>query len=290
MLQSRNHDPAHGTDRNDLLERFHVDAQVVSRPPRSHELRDRHLLCQLGGDRPGEILVLEIDHCGFWILHTPTYGAAASLACRTEAVDRWHGQFAIYEAVENPGRKAIGGHHRRGYSPSAKDDWVTPKRIIDAFGPFDLDPACCEQMPWRTADEMWTSGGLDRHWGGMVWLNPPYSDVGAWMERLAQHGNGIALVFARVETAWWFEIVWAKASAIAFPRGRLTFHRPDGTKPGVNSGAPSTFVAFGEPAAERLRAGLDVLGGEAVLLTGWRDAAQDSASPARSDTQSSEPR
>lgn len=174
--------------------------------------------------------------------------------------------------MKNPGRKAIGGHHQRGYVPGNRDDWVTPRRIIDVLGPFDLDPACCDPMPWPTADTMWTSEGLDRQWSGMVWLNPPYSDVGTWMERLADHGNGIALVFARVETVWWFETVWTKASAIAFPKGRLTFYRPDGTKPGVNSGAPSALVAYGELAAERLRLSLQTLGGDGVLLDNWRRA------------------
>ena len=32
--------------------------------------------------------------------------------------------------------------------------WLTPRYIIDALGPFDLDPCCPPKMPWRTAAEM----------------------------------------------------------------------------------------------------------------------------------------
>jgi hypothetical protein len=65
------------------------------------------------------------------------------------------------------------------------------------------------------------------------------------MGRLADHGDGIALIFARTETAAFFEHVWYRASAILFFRGRLTFHRPDGSLGDFNGGAPSCLVAYG---------------------------------------------
>ncbi len=36
------------------------------------------------------------------------------------------------------------------------------------------------------------------------------------MKKMADHNNGIALSFARTETAWFFESVWGRASAILF--------------------------------------------------------------------------
>lgn len=60
-------------------------------------------------------------------------------------------------------------------------------------------------------------------WSGRVWLNPPYSEIDRWMARMAAHGRGTALVFARTETRWWFESVWPRASAVLFLRGRLSF-------------------------------------------------------------------
>lgn len=87
-------------------------------------------------------------------------------------------------------------------------------------------------------------------------MNPPYGKaLGAWLNRLAMHGNGIALVFARTDTRAFFENVWGKASLLLFVRGRLTFARPDGSEPslGHNSGGPSVLIGYGEEAARRLR-------------------------------------
>lgn len=32
--------------------------------------------------------------------------------------------------------------------------WLTPPHIIEALGPFDLDPCCPPTMPWRTATQI----------------------------------------------------------------------------------------------------------------------------------------
>lgn len=147
----------------------------------------------------------------------------------------------------------IGSHH----SAAAKtDEWLTPPAIIRALGQFDLDPCSPVNRPWPTARRHLTidDDGLESPWYGRVWLNPPYSEVDLWMRRLAAHGNGIALVFARAETRWWFESVWPTAAAILFLRGRLTFHFGDGSgsKAGHNSGGPSVLIAYGETNVQAL--------------------------------------
>lgn len=137
----------------------------------------------------------------------------------------------------------------------ATDVWLTPKSVIDLLGPFDLDPCAATDAPWPTARTMFTEAddGLRRVWHGLVWCNPPYSDVWSWLERLADHGNGIAFIFARTETKGFHEHVWGRASAIAFPSGRYKFCAPDGTPASGNAGAPSCFVAYGDEASRRLR-------------------------------------
>lgn len=132
--------------------------------------------------------------------------------------------------------------------------WLTPPHIIEALGPFDLDP--CAAPGWSTAQEHYIlpTDGLAEPWHGMVWCNPPYGQaVWTWLDRLADHGDGIALIFARTETAGFVEQVWGKASALLFLHGHLHFHYPDGTRAPANSGAPSVLVAYGAEAAERLR-------------------------------------
>jgi hypothetical protein len=143
------------------------------------------------------------------------------------------------------------------------DSWITPKWIIDRFGPFDLDPCACDPQPWPTATLMLTErdDGMLLPWGGMVWLNPPYGQaLATWLNRLALHGNGIALVFARTDTMAFHHAVWPFASRLLFLRGRLTFHYPDGSLPklGHNSGGPSVLIAYGDEAARRLDAATDL--------------------------------
>jgi hypothetical protein len=130
-----------------------------------------------------------------------------------------------------------------------KDEWLTPPEIISALGVFDLDPCAAEDRPWDTAKKHYTikENGLRSPWWGRVWLNPPYGyALREWMGRLAEHGNGIALTFARTETKVFFESVWGKAGAIIFLRGRLTFYHSDGTRANNNSGGPSCLIAYGE--------------------------------------------
>lgn len=129
------------------------------------------------------------------------------------------------------------------------DTWLTPPGIIAALGQFDLDPCCPPVMPWRTADRCYTvvDDGLKQPWFGRVWLNPPYSrDAVIWLRKMADHGRGIALVFARTETAWFFDTVWNAASGALFLEGRIYFHRADGYPAKANAGAPSLLVAYGD--------------------------------------------
>lgn len=137
-----------------------------------------------------------------------------------------------------------------------KDEWLTPPEILRALGPFDLDPCAPVTRPWDMALEHYTADdlGLAKPWFGRVWLNPPYgSQTGIWLQKLADHGNGIALIFARTETEMFFSQVWRRARALLFIEGRLYFHHVDGRRADANSGAPSVLIAYGNENAEILR-------------------------------------
>lgn len=147
----------------------------------------------------------------------------------------------------------IGSHES---SLRQTDEWLTPRHVLDALGPFDLDPSCPPRRPWPTAAVHLTEedDGLTYPWEGRVWLNPPYSTAAPWMEKMARHGHGTALVFARTEVAWFQQWVWPYASALLFLAGRLAFVRWDGkeSKAGTSAGAPSVLIAYGPDDAERL--------------------------------------
>lgn len=145
------------------------------------------------------------------------------------------------------------GSHQRCVGKSQVH--LTPKWLIDALGPFDLDPCAATDRPWDCARHNYVedADGLSLPWHGLVWLNPPFDRylVGKWIQRLADHGNGIALVHARTE-AEWFRPIWRQADGILFLDKRLKFCRPDGTEQPANSGAPPVLAAFGTLAESRI--------------------------------------
>ena len=154
----------------------------------------------------------------------------------------------------NAHRKGIGGHQS---ADAHTTTWLTPRFVLNALGRFDLDPcAAPDPAAWPTAAEhyVWPAqDGLALPWHGRVWLNPPYGNaVGRWLGRLADHGTGTALVFARTETDAFFKGVWERAHALLFLRGRLYFHRADLVRADANAGAPNVLAAYGKYDAEML--------------------------------------
>lgn len=134
--------------------------------------------------------------------------------------------------------------HERG---EGNDEWLTPPEIIKALGDFDLDPCSPIHRPWDTARYHLTreDDGLMKSWSGRVWMNPPYGrETGKWMQRLFEHGNGIALIFSRTDTEVFHHYVFERANAILFLKGRLSFYTVSGKT--VNpAGAASCLVAYG---------------------------------------------
>lgn len=158
-----------------------------------------------------------------------------------------------------------------------QETWLTPLAVISALGPFDLDPcAAPSPRPWPTAARHieLPECGFAATWEGRVWMNPPYgSEMARWLGKLAEHGDGIALVFARTETSMFHQHVWPRAHGILFLRGRLTFCERSGKKAVGPAGAPSCLIAYGQRNADALAmCGLD---GYLVRLAPAREAPDD---------------
>jgi hypothetical protein len=136
------------------------------------------------------------------------------------------------------------------------DEWLTPPEILSALGEFDLDPCAPVSPPWLTARVHFDKNidGLEQPWAGRVWLNPPFGrEAVKWLRKLVQHGNGIALIPARTETAMFYECVWNVADAVCFLKGRPHFHYVTGERAKANSGAPIVLIAYGQHNADALR-------------------------------------
>lgn len=140
--------------------------------------------------------------------------------------------------------------HARG-----TDSWLTPLSVIKALGKFDLDPCCPPVMPWRTARRMvcQPQDGLGVKWSGRVWLNPPYSDVAPWTDKLIEHGRGTALVSCKSFDSRWAQRLLSSSSGVLILSGRLLFHYPDGTA-STGKWLSNALVAVGPEDAKQLRA------------------------------------
>ena len=140
---------------------------------------------------------------------------------------------------------------------NSSDEWYTPPSIFESLGPFDLDPCAPVKPLWKIAKVNYSKldDGLSHEWHGRVWLNPPYSHplIERFVKKMAQHGNGIALLFNRCDSKLFHDVIFPAADAILFLRGRIRFYMPDGSQ-GGSPGCGSVLVAFGKDNADTLEA------------------------------------
>lgn len=136
-------------------------------------------------------------------------------------------------------------------------EWYTPPEIIRPLGEFDLDP-CTSDVAHsfnQSAKQFYTieDDGLSKEWLGRVWLNPPYNQptITLFMERMALHNNGIALLYNRSDNQMFQNVVFPIADSIMFLSGRVKFFRPDGTR-GEQPGSGSILIAFGKQNTEAI--------------------------------------
>ena len=153
-------------------------------------------------------------------------------------------------------------------------EWYTPPWLFEMMDLwFELDP-CHPRLSWIPAEDVFTKAddGLAQPWFGKVWMNPPYGDqTPAWLQKLSEHRNGIALVFARTDTAW-FHDYCVKADAILFLRKRIKFvdrHCVEGGSPGNGS----MLLAWGNDCVSALERVQRLRGGTLIRLPsrtpGW---------------------
>lgn len=156
-------------------------------------------------------------------------------------------------------------------------DWLTPPDLLVSLGalrerdggyvlgsdPFDADFCASCRQPWPTARSMFTvhEDGASQDWSeyGEIWLNAPYGlELYSWLARLASHGNGCALLYARTDTVGFHTHVWGKADAVYFFASRMFFHHPiSGAQAYANCGGPMCAVAYGSKSVDRLSRLLD---------------------------------
>ena len=84
------------------------------------------------------------------------------------------------------------------------DDLQTPQFLIDALGPFDLDP--CAGLNTTIGKQNYCidrdEDGLTLPWTGFVYCNPPFSQKEIWIEKMIAHNNGILILPERGSAPW----------------------------------------------------------------------------------------
>jgi hypothetical protein len=156
-----------------------------------------------------------------------------------------------------------GGFNYETSHRGESDTWLTPPHIYQALGKFDLDPCAHPDNPTASRLIVLPECGLAAKWEGRVWCNPPYGPATkVWLDRMAQHGAGTALVLSRTDTKWFHKAI-AQAQACLFLEGRLKHLKPGMIEPSTKSGATcgSVLIAFGQDDADALMRS---------SLTGWR--------------------
>ena len=136
---------------------------------------------------------------------------------------------------------------------SKSNEWGTPQAFYDKLNRlfnFTLDP--CSNGVNNKCSKYYTieDDGLTKSWKNeTVFVNPPYSDVGKWVQKSYEesrdNGATVALLIpARTDTKYWHEYIMKGATTIYFVKGRLKFEKDDGI--GSNAAPfPSAVVVFG---------------------------------------------
>lgn len=147
---------------------------------------------------------------------------------------------------------------------SRNDHWNTPEWIVSlihgGYPLVGLDP-CSNGTSIVGARVNLSSRGLTEDWldlarGGLVFVNPPYSGPGPWLQKCSEEAwrgcRVLALIKADPATRAW-DHVWANCTAIGFPRSRLMYLSPDrhkrtfkaSKKKPAGANFPSALVLWG---------------------------------------------
>lgn len=136
---------------------------------------------------------------------------------------------------------------------SNSDEWQTPWWLVNLLaeefgtnGHFDLDPAASQQNAKGVEFFDKEADGLNQHWWGSVFCNPPYSQIEQWTvkcykEAAQGRANVVLLAAARPDTRYWWD--FSRHGEVRFIKGRLKFIDPAKSKQ-MGAPFPSAVVIF----------------------------------------------
>ena len=153
---------------------------------------------------------------------------------------------------------------------SGQVEWYTPSPIIEAaravMGDIDLDPASSEAANetvrayrfYTRADD-----GLTQPFYGRLWVNPPFSDVARFVNRLMAEyeakrvREACIITFASLDTEWARKLAafprWYPEGRVAYIPGWEATAATQATLPGLADAAPVGLRAVPGTASTRPR-------------------------------------
>lgn len=129
---------------------------------------------------------------------------------------------------------------KAGIQFSKKDEWYTPKEVVDFFGPFDYDPATTREQAKHLGIEVFddiSSDGLKSDWGHhrRIWVNPPFTKkfdfLNKALETIMWHYETKVFFLMPAETITtkrFHEIMGGQPYTLWIPDGRIKFEDGSG--------------------------------------------------------------
>ncbi len=173
-------------------------------------------------------------------------------------------------AQSNVGRQSF-THGKGGKKGSNQNTYLTPQALLalvyDCLERVNLDPCSNSHIqPQVIADRYYTvvEDGLQQPWMGTCFVNPPYTYVSKWAQKLldeytAGHMTaGILLVAASVETRW-YQKLGRSGEFICHLNQRQWFDQAPGVPCKERARFPSVLFYLGQH-PERFREVFDKVG------------------------------
>lgn len=142
--------------------------------------------------------------------------------------------------------------------PDIRDLWQTPPEIYAALNRefnFVGDAAASDRNHLHPLYLTEKQNALEEPWDfyfppGYIWLNPPYSDIGPWVEKAStveSDVHGVVMLVPADTSVGWFSEAQKTCSEVRFiTGGRLSFVRADTGKP-VNGNNKGSMLIIWNP-------------------------------------------
>ena len=145
---------------------------------------------------------------------------------------------------------------KAGLQFAKKDEWYTPKEVVDLFGPLEYDPATTKEQAERLGIPKYDTietDGLKTDWTQYkkIWVNPPFTRKFEFLSKAVQSIEDMSgdaeicflMPIDSLTTKTFHEIIVGTNYELWLPNGRIKFD--DGTGGGSSPAFGSVILKLG---------------------------------------------